>query len=57
VLRSVSAKVIAEDALGQRLGEQGIVRLGLGPTEFAAYVAKDRKRWGDVIREAKITVG
>jgi tripartite-type tricarboxylate transporter receptor subunit TctC len=56
-LRSVSAKVIAEDAMGQRLAEQGVVRLGLGPSEFAAYVANDRKRWGDVIREAKITVG
>lgn len=55
-LRSACAKVIADPAVGRRLEEQGIVRLGLNPEEFAAYVAADRLRWGRVIREANITV-
>ena len=55
-LRSACAKVIADPAVGRRLEEQGIVRLGLNPEEFAAYVAVDRQRWGRVIREANITV-
>jgi tripartite-type tricarboxylate transporter receptor subunit TctC len=55
-LRSACAKVVADPATGRRLEEQGIVRLGLNPEEFAAYVAADRQRWGRVIRDANITV-
>jgi tripartite-type tricarboxylate transporter receptor subunit TctC len=55
-LRSACANVIADPVIGQRLEEQGIVRLGLNPDEFAAYVAADRQRWGRVIRDANITV-
>ena len=43
-------------AIIDELEEQGIVRLGLNPEEFAAYVAADRQRWGRVIRDANITV-
>jgi tripartite-type tricarboxylate transporter receptor subunit TctC len=55
-LREVTAKVIADPAVSAKLAEQGMVNLGLGPAEFAEYVAKDRKRWGEVIRKAGITV-
>jgi tripartite-type tricarboxylate transporter receptor subunit TctC len=55
-LRSACANVIADPVIGRRLEEQGIVRLGLNPEEFAAYVAADRQRWGRVIRDANITV-
>ncbi len=55
-LRAACAKVIADPAMGRRLEEQGIVRLGLNPEEFAAYVATDRAHWGRVIRDANITV-
>lgn len=55
-LRVACAKVVADPAIGRRLEEQGIVRLGLNPEEFAAYVAADRQRWGRVIRDANITV-
>ena len=57
ILRTASAKVIADPEMAKRLEEQGIMNLGLGPGEFAEYVAKDRKRWGDVIRAAGITAG
>ncbi|WP_052389615.1 Bug family tripartite tricarboxylate transporter substrate binding protein [Belnapia moabensis] len=56
-LRDTAARVIADPGVSAKLAEQGMVNLGLGPEEFAEYVAKDRKRWGEVIREAKITVG
>ncbi len=57
VLRAASAKVIADREMAKHHEEQGIMNLGLGPGEFAEYVAKDRKRWGDVIRAAGITAG
>jgi tripartite-type tricarboxylate transporter receptor subunit TctC len=56
LLRSACAKIVADPVIGRRLEEQGIVRLGLNPQEFAAYVAADRQRWGRVIRDANITV-
>jgi tripartite-type tricarboxylate transporter receptor subunit TctC len=55
-LRAACAAAIADAGVARRLEEQGIVRLGLNPTEFAAYVATDRARWGRVIRDANITV-
>ena len=57
ILRTASAKVIADPEMTRRLEEQGIMNLGLGPEAFAEYVAKDRKRWADVIRAAGITAG
>ena len=55
-LRAACAAAIADPAVVRRLEEQGIVRLGLNPEQFAAYVATDRARWGRVIRDANITV-
>ena len=55
-LRAACAAAIADPAVARRLEEQGIVRLGLNPEQFAAYVAADRARWGRVIRDANITV-
>ncbi len=55
-LRSACARIVSDPVTGRRLEEQGIVRLGLTPEEFAAYVAADRQRWGRVIRDANITV-
>lgn len=55
-LRSACAKIVADPVIGARLEEQGIVRFGLNPEEFAAYVAADRQRWGRVIRDANITL-
>ncbi|MBS7791628.1 tripartite tricarboxylate transporter substrate binding protein [Roseococcus sp. SDR] len=55
-LRAACAAAIADPAVARRLEEQGIVRLGLNPEQFAAYVATDRARWGRVIRDANITV-
>lgn len=55
-LRAACAAAIADPGVARRLEEQGIVRLGLSPEQFAAYVATDRARWGRVIRDANITV-
>lgn len=55
-LRTACAAAIADPGVARRLEEQGIVRLGLSPEQFAAYVATDRARWGRVIRDANITV-
>lgn len=56
-LRDASARILGDQSVKARLAEQGMVDLGLGPDAFADYVATDRKRWGEVIRAANITVG
>ncbi|TDR93505.1 Bug family tripartite tricarboxylate transporter substrate binding protein [Enterovirga rhinocerotis] len=53
-LRGTVAKVLADEAMARRLGELGIEPLGLTPDAFAEYVARDRRRWGEVIRGAGI---
>ena len=54
-LRASALKVLSDQAIAKKLSEQGIVDLGLTPEAFAGYVAKDRQRWGEVIRKANIT--
>jgi tripartite-type tricarboxylate transporter receptor subunit TctC len=55
VLRAAVDKALVQPDVMRRLDEQGVARLGLTPAEFAAYVARDRARWGQVIRAAGIT--
>jgi tripartite-type tricarboxylate transporter receptor subunit TctC len=53
-LRTSVAKVLAEADMVRKLAEQGMEPLGLTPNGFAEYVARDRRRWGEVIRSAGI---
>ena len=47
----------ADDAVRQRYLAQGTA-LPLGsPDEFAAHIAAERQRWGEVIRQANIRLG
>ncbi len=54
-LRAAALKVLGDAPISRRLSEQGLVDLGLTPDQFAGYVARDRQRWGEVIRKAGIT--
>ena len=53
-LRDTTAKVLADKETVRKLAEQGMEPLGLTPEGFADYVARDRRRWGEVIRSAGI---
>lgn len=54
-LREAATAAIADPPTSRKLAEQGMVDLRLNPEQFAAYVAEDRRRWGQVIRSAGIT--
>lgn len=47
-------KALATPDLKARLSAQGTEPAYMPPTEFRIYIAAEQKRWGDVIRSAKI---
>ena len=49
------SKALAVPDLKGRLTAQGTDPAYLPPLEFKAYIAAEQKRWGDLIRSAKIT--
>jgi tripartite-type tricarboxylate transporter receptor subunit TctC len=53
-LRDTIARVLAEPDMVRKLAEQGMEPLNLTPEGFAEYIARDRRRWGEVIRSAGI---
>lgn len=55
-LRQAAKTAITDPVASKKLAEQGVIELGLTPEQTADYVAKDRKRWGEVIRNANIKV-
>jgi tripartite-type tricarboxylate transporter receptor subunit TctC len=55
-LRQAAKTAISDPVASKKLAEQGVIELGLTPEQAADYVAKDRKRWGEVIRNANIKV-
>jgi tripartite-type tricarboxylate transporter receptor subunit TctC len=53
-LRQAAAAATADPTVAPKLAEQGVIDLNLSPSQFADYVARDRQRWGQVIRGANI---
>ena len=52
--RLAQGKALATPDLKTRLSGQGTEPAYLPPADFKAYIATEQKRWGDVIRGAKI---
>ncbi|OZI71261.1 Bug family tripartite tricarboxylate transporter substrate binding protein [Bordetella genomosp. 12] len=48
-------EVLASPELKQRLEAQGAEAAYMNSADFAAFVAQERKRWGDLIQQAGIT--
>jgi tripartite-type tricarboxylate transporter receptor subunit TctC len=48
-------RILATPALKERIGALGGVPAPMSPAEFAAKAAEDSKRFGEIIRERKIT--
>lgn len=55
-LRDAITSTIGEPEVRGRLEDLGMVYMDLDAEGFADYVASDRERWGEVIRNAGITV-
>ena len=53
-LHAAATEALAQPAVRQRLQELGVRAEGGSPTQLAALLASEIKRWGDVIRAAKI---
>lgn len=53
-LQKEIAAVLRLPEIGQRMAGEGSEPVGSTPAEFAAHVKGEVKKWGDVIRQAKI---
>ncbi|MBM3649592.1 MAG: tripartite tricarboxylate transporter substrate binding protein, partial [Alphaproteobacteria bacterium] len=45
---------IGDAANKEALDRQGLVALGQGPDDFAAYIKRDRERWAKVVKQGNI---
>ena len=54
-LNAETMKIIAAPEFRQRLSGEGLDPLGSSPEEFSAYLKREVKKWGSVIRAAKIS--
>lgn len=49
------AQIVKQDDVRARLTAMGTVPVGNSPEEFASFLAAETRKWGDVIRNAKVT--
>jgi tripartite-type tricarboxylate transporter receptor subunit TctC len=53
-LESAARTALQRPDLLARVKEDGAAASGMGGAEFAAFMAAERKRWGEVIRDADL---
>ena len=49
-------KALDSQEMTEQLKAQGAVKLGSDPAAYAAYIASETTRWGEVIKAAKVTL-
>lgn len=49
------AQIVRLDDVRSRLAAMGTVPMGSSPEEFTAFLAAETRKWGEVIRSAKVT--
>lgn len=54
-LNKEALKALASPSVQHRLQEDSSTPAGLGPAEFAKFLATEQQRWGLVVRSAKLT--
>lgn len=54
-LNKEALKALASPAVQHRLAEDSSTAAGVGPAEFGAFISSEQKRWGAVVRSAKLT--
>jgi len=55
-IQAGAASALADPGVKTRLEQIGATPVGSTPTEFAAHLKAEMDRWGQVIKEAKITI-
>ena len=54
-LNKEALKALASPAVQRRLEEDSSTAAGLGPREFAAFIAAEQQRWGALVRQARLS--
>lgn len=54
-LADEAARAARHPAVAERFAADDAEAIGSGPQEYAAFIAAEQKRWGDVVRKAGIT--
>ena len=54
-LHEEALKALASPSVRHRLEEDSSTAAPMGPADFAAFIAAEQKRWGSVVRSAKLT--
>lgn len=54
-LNEEALKALASPAVQRRLEEDSSTAAGAGPKEFTAFIVAEQKRWGAVVRSARLT--
>ena len=54
-LNKEALKALASPAVQRRLEEDSSTAAAMGPREFATFIESEQKRWGAVVRGAKLT--
>lgn len=48
-------KALQSDSVKHRLEEDSSTPMLLGPRDFSAFISKEQKRWGEVVRQARLS--
>lgn len=54
-LHEEALKALASPSIQRRLDEDSSTAAPMGPAEFATFIASEQKRWGALVRSAKLT--
>ncbi|SAI66274.1 putattive exported protein [Bordetella ansorpii] len=55
-LHQAGVKALATDAVRTRLAHDASEPSGAGPAEFAAFIDAEEKRWGKVVKDARLSI-
>lgn len=54
-LHAEARKALLSESVKHRLEEDSSTPMPLGPQDFSAFIAKEQKRWGEVVRKARLS--
>ena len=55
-LETATAESLADPQVQARLKADGAAPISMGSAAFGAFMKRERARWGEVVRKARITV-
>jgi tripartite-type tricarboxylate transporter receptor subunit TctC len=54
-LHQAAVKALGTDSVRERLAHDASEASGAGPAEFAAFIDAEERRWGKVVRDARLS--